>query len=243
VVALSDDLPLRDSDRLPSAVAGPEIFRRRKLIEWHLPFHHTARCGAIVFEKRISVRAVDERDIEDFGVAQRLLHACAERMVVVLRFDQRQRNARLVIEDVVGLPGLATFDELAANDDPALREVHLFTNLRHEVPTCGPAGQCRRDVLGSNVGFGQVLLVHDEFPLALSWIVPFATARGDRFLLAAIDDAPAQALEAQDGSETPVKTLVDKSVSAIERAVRRLRDSGRLRYVGPQKGGYWEVME
>jgi hypothetical protein len=73
--------------------------------------------------------------------------------------------------------------------------------------------------------------------------VPVATARGDRFLLAAIDDAPAQALEAQDGSETPVKTLVDKSVSAIERAVRRLRDSGRLRYVGPQEGGHWEVLE
>lgn len=34
-----------------------------------------------------------------------------------------------------------------------------------------------------------------------------------------------------------------KSVSAIERAVRRLRDSGRLRHVGPQKGGHWEVME
>jgi Fic family protein len=34
-----------------------------------------------------------------------------------------------------------------------------------------------------------------------------------------------------------------KSVSAVERAVRRLRDSGRLRHVGPQKGGHWEVME
>ncbi|MFZ5638089.1 MAG: Fic family protein [Pseudomonadota bacterium] len=34
-----------------------------------------------------------------------------------------------------------------------------------------------------------------------------------------------------------------KSVSAIERAARRLRERGRLRYVGPQKGGHWEVME
>ncbi|HEY1137667.1 MAG TPA: Fic family protein [Xanthomonadaceae bacterium] len=34
-----------------------------------------------------------------------------------------------------------------------------------------------------------------------------------------------------------------KSVSAIERAARRLREDGRLRYVGPQKGGHWEVME
>ena len=81
-----------------------------------------------------------------------------------------------------------------------------------------------------------------------------------------------QTLEPEGRSETPVKALVKtrvktedrlltvlttqpgvtlaeavehlgKSVSAIERAVRRLRDSGRLRYVGPQEGGHWEVME
>jgi Fic family protein len=32
-----------------------------------------------------------------------------------------------------------------------------------------------------------------------------------------------------------------KSVSAIERTARRLREAGRLRYVGPRKGGRWEV--
>lgn len=47
----------------------------------------------------------------------------------------------------------------------------------------------------------------------------------------------------------PAATLAEaaahlgKSVSAIERAARRLREDGRLRYVGPQKGGHWEVME
>ena len=46
----------------------------------------------------------------------------------------------------------------------------------------------------------------------------------------------------------PAATLAEaaahlgKSVSAIERAARRLREDGRLRYVGPQKGGHWEVM-
>jgi Fic family protein len=33
-----------------------------------------------------------------------------------------------------------------------------------------------------------------------------------------------------------------KSTSAIERAARKLRDAGRLRYVGPQRGGHWELM-
>ena len=46
----------------------------------------------------------------------------------------------------------------------------------------------------------------------------------------------------------PTATLAEaavhlgKSVSAIERAARRLRDGGRLRFVGPQKGGRWEVI-
>ena len=33
-----------------------------------------------------------------------------------------------------------------------------------------------------------------------------------------------------------------KSVSAVERLVRKLREAGRLRHVGPQKGGHWEVL-
>ena len=34
-----------------------------------------------------------------------------------------------------------------------------------------------------------------------------------------------------------------RSDSAIHRAVRRLRESGRLRRVGPDKGGSWQVVE
>jgi len=46
----------------------------------------------------------------------------------------------------------------------------------------------------------------------------------------------------------PTLTLADaaahlgKSVSAVERLVRKLREAGRLRHVGPQKGGHWEVL-
>lgn len=36
---------------------------------------------------------------------------------------------------------------------------------------------------------------------------------------------------------------IGKSVSAVERAAKKLRDQGKLKYVGPQKGGHWEVME
>lgn len=35
---------------------------------------------------------------------------------------------------------------------------------------------------------------------------------------------------------------IGKSVSAVERASAKLVREGRLRYVGPQKGGHWEVL-
>ncbi|MDQ7088942.1 MAG: winged helix-turn-helix domain-containing protein [Acidobacteriota bacterium] len=34
-----------------------------------------------------------------------------------------------------------------------------------------------------------------------------------------------------------------KSESAIERAIRKLREAGRLERVGPAKGGHWRVIE
>lgn len=46
----------------------------------------------------------------------------------------------------------------------------------------------------------------------------------------------------------PNMTLVEvaerlgKSVSAVERAAAKLREQGRLRHVGPRKGGHWEVL-
>jgi predicted transcriptional regulator len=33
-----------------------------------------------------------------------------------------------------------------------------------------------------------------------------------------------------------------RSESAVERAVRRLRNTGQLKRIGPAKGGYWEVI-
>jgi predicted HTH transcriptional regulator len=33
-----------------------------------------------------------------------------------------------------------------------------------------------------------------------------------------------------------------KSESAMERAIRKLREEGRLQRIGPAKGGYWKVL-
>jgi ATP-dependent DNA helicase RecG len=40
-----------------------------------------------------------------------------------------------------------------------------------------------------------------------------------------------------------ISKLTDKSLSAVERAAKKLRDQGRIKYIGPKKGGYWEVLE
>ncbi|MEI7749363.1 MAG: winged helix-turn-helix transcriptional regulator, partial [Chlorobiaceae bacterium] len=39
-----------------------------------------------------------------------------------------------------------------------------------------------------------------------------------------------------------VAKAIDKSLRAVERASAKLVNEGRLRYVGPTKGGHWEVL-
>ncbi|MBK9229700.1 MAG: winged helix-turn-helix transcriptional regulator [Anaerolineae bacterium] len=34
---------------------------------------------------------------------------------------------------------------------------------------------------------------------------------------------------------------IEISESAVERAIRKLREQNRLRRIGPTKGGYWEI--
>ena len=91
------------------------------------------------------------------GVVERLLHAVADAVVVVLGLDQRERDVGLEIEDVVGALGLAARDQLAAHDDAALGEADLFADLRHLIPARLPQGG--RDELGADVAFAEGALV------------------------------------------------------------------------------------
>ena len=90
----------------------------------------------------VAVGGEDERDVERLGVLERLLHAVADGVVVVLGLDDGERDVRLVVEDVVGALGLAARDQLAADDDPALGEADLLADLRHARPSrrCRSAG-------------------------------------------------------------------------------------------------------
>jgi ATP-dependent DNA helicase RecG len=46
-----------------------------------------------------------------------------------------------------------------------------------------------------------------------------------------------------DSSLAEVAAAIGKSVSAVERASARLVREGKLRFVGPRKGGRWEVLK
>ena len=45
-----------------------------------------------------------------------------------------------------------------------------------------------------------------------------------------------------NASLTEVASAIGKSVSAVERASSKLTKAGKLRFVGPRKGGHWEVI-
>ncbi len=92
------------------------------------------------------------------------------------------------------------------------------------------------------------------------------------FMLTAIDESLKEAVEAGQNSQTPgitpgitpgklpeqilallrakpdlsipeLATSLGKSVRAVERAIRKLREGGRLERVGPAKGGLWKVLD
>lgn len=57
-------------------------------------------------------------------------------------------------------------------------------------------------------------------------------------------DAILELLRGQPGlAFSELAPLLGKSESAVKRAVRKLRESGRLQRIGPDKGGHWKVIE
>jgi hypothetical protein len=111
-----------------------------------------------VEDKPVAVGRKHEGNIEGDRVVEGLLHGIADAVVIVLGLDQGDGDVGLVVEDVVGALGFPAGDQLAANDDPAFGETHLFADLRHLVPASQFHGGS--DVLGTNVALAEVLLVH-----------------------------------------------------------------------------------
>jgi hypothetical protein len=108
-------------------------------------------------DESIAVAGEDEGHVECQGVVEGLLHAGADRMIVVFRLDKSDGDT-LVVEDVVSALGLAAGYELAADDDAALREGDLAADRGGLVPPGGDDGG--RDLFRADVVFAEGLLVH-----------------------------------------------------------------------------------
>ena len=73
-------------------------------------------------------------------------------------------------------------------------------------------------------------------PETLPETLPTSSGKTPSRVLAVLRESPEMTLE--DAS-----VAVGKSLSAVKRAVAKLTQAGKLRYVGPKKGGHWEVLE
>ena len=87
-----------------------------------------------MFQKRVTVRAISKGKIENLGIFKRLLHTSANTVIIVFRFDDGDRNPRLVIKKIVGFFGFTAPYGLTANDYAPFREVDLLSKLGHDVP-------------------------------------------------------------------------------------------------------------
>ena len=158
VVVLLDHRNLRGGEALPEAIAPPQFGRRWEGIEGQFHFHRVGLAGAVVENEGVAVGTEDEGHVERVGVVQRLLHAGADGVVVILRLQHRQRDAGLEIEEVIGALGVAASGKLAAHDDPAFGEGDLLADLVHEVPF--GRDQRRGDEFGTYVALAEGFLVH-----------------------------------------------------------------------------------
>ena len=94
-------------------------------------------------------------------VFERLLHAIADGVVVVLGFKDSEGQIGFVRKDVVGLLGFTALDGLPANDDAAIREIGFLADLGHHVPFFSVRAEQRgRDELRADIGLGKGFFVH-----------------------------------------------------------------------------------
>jgi ATP-dependent DNA helicase RecG len=89
-----------------------------------------------------------------------------------------------------------------------------------------------------------------EFPFSAEYLKSFSINTSET-LVKTLVKTPVKTPEAilsvlkkqPDLTLAEVAHLLGKSISAVERAAKKLGEQEKLRYIGPQKGGYWEVIE
>jgi len=136
------------------AVALPQLFGRGKPVERDFAGDSAIGGGTVVLQEGVTIGAVGEGHIQYFGVLEGLLHAIADRVVVILGLDDGQRDVGFVEEQIVRLLRLPPLHGLAADDDAAFGEISLLADLGHHVPLAAVYSDQRgRYILGADVCF------------------------------------------------------------------------------------------
>lgn len=144
-----------------SAVAGPEFLGGRELIEWDFARDGAACGSAVVLKEGVAVRTVGEGKVENLGIFERLRHTGSDGVVVVLGFENGEREVRFIGEEVVGFFRFTAFHRLSPHDDAALSEIRFFADLSHHIPLgVVRTHQRGRDELGADVSLGERFFVH-----------------------------------------------------------------------------------
>ncbi len=118
-----------------------------------MPLDCVSHTGAVMFDKALAVGTVDEWNVQDRSVFERLLHAVADGQCLLLGLDNGQWQVTAMIENVVRFLALAAHAHLSAHDDAAIGKIHFFSDLMG-LPAC--VLNRRRDITGSSFLFSQV---------------------------------------------------------------------------------------
>ena len=155
VIILFEDRCGFGRDALPGEIALPELFRRGEGVQTDLLFQNARSQGLVVEDEAVAIAGKGERQVEHSGVVERLLDTVARCVGVVLGFDDGERNARLVVEDVVGATNgaLVASGAIATHDDATGGEIDFLAHLAVCVPTC--CRDSRGDELGADIAFAE----------------------------------------------------------------------------------------
>ena len=114
-------------------VTFPKLFWRRKLIEGYLSFF---AGGHIMLKKCMSIGAVSEVDVEDDRIFDSLLHTIANRLLVILCFNNGQRLVDIRITKLI--VGFITFIDalplLSIDGDFPVGEKEVLTRDLRKIP-------------------------------------------------------------------------------------------------------------
>ena len=128
-----------------SLVSPPKNSRRRERLKRKLNFDILASARHLVVRgEAVAVRTERTGNVHDLRVAKCLLQAVADGVVIVFRFNDGNRNTRLLVEDIIRkfLLLFISACNVSPNDHRTRRKRDLAPNLRHLIPS-GPL-DCRR---------------------------------------------------------------------------------------------------